>query len=89
METKNTAHVILPVSIVKEIDSIAGKRMRSKFLAEAARERIKRIKLERALEHAAGSWKDTNHPDLAKRGAAQWVADKRKEDEQRFQRTAK
>lgn len=85
MEIRN-AHVIIPLHVLKEIDRIAGKRMRSRFLTEAAKERLKRVRLEHALKNAAGAWADENHPELVKRGAAGWVADRRKEDEQRFRK---
>ncbi|HEX9722472.1 MAG TPA: hypothetical protein VGA53_04355 [Candidatus Paceibacterota bacterium] len=88
MEIKN-AHVIIPLSVLQEIDRIAGKRMRSRFLTEAAKERIKRLKLEQALQSAAGAWNDADHEDIATKGSAQWVADRRREDEQRFKRVAK
>ena len=88
MEVRN-AHVIIPLSVLKEIDHVAGKRMRSRFLTDAAKEHLKRLKLERALDNAAGAWRDQDHPEFAKGGTAPWVADKRKEDEQRFRKIAR
>ena len=52
------ANVVLPDDLVREIDKYAGARKRSKFLEEAARERIKRAKLDKALKEAAGILKD-------------------------------
>jgi len=46
--------------------------------------RLRQIK---ALEAAAGSWKDVDHPEL-KGGAAKWVEKLRRQDEQRFQKVA-
>jgi len=84
MEIRN-AHVIIPLQVLKEIDRIAGKRRRSRFLTEAARERLKRLKLGQALENAAGAWKVADHPNL-KKGSEAWVDDLRKEAEQRFRK---
>ena len=54
------------------IDSLVGKRGRSAFLAEVAREEIQRRRQREALQAAAGSWKDKDHPEL-KGGSAAWV----------------
>lgn len=88
METKNNAHVIIPLSVLKEIDRIAGKRMRSRFLTQAAKEHLKRLKLEHSLETAAGAWKENDHPSLMRKGSASWVTERRKEAEQRFKKIA-
>jgi metal-responsive CopG/Arc/MetJ family transcriptional regulator len=79
------AHVILPVDLVAEIDKLVGKRGRSAFLAEVAREEIQRRRQRSALKKAAGAWKDEDHPEL-KHGAATWVRRMRAESESRFQR---
>ena len=46
---------------------------------------VGRQKSIKALEAAAGSWKDKDHPEL-KHGAAEWVDELRREDEKRFQK---
>jgi hypothetical protein len=43
-----------------------------------------RLRQLKAIEAAAGSWKDKDHPEL-QRGAAKWVDKLRREDEKRFQ----
>ena len=48
------ANVVLPDDLIVEIDKRAGARMRSKFLEEAARERLEREKLSEAFEKARG-----------------------------------
>lgn len=65
-------HVVLPESLVETIDELVGKRRRSAFLAEAAEREIRRRRLDDAIDRAAGSWKDADHPELRK-GAAEWV----------------
>lgn len=77
------AHVILPVELVADIDKLVGKRGRSAFLAELAREEIQRRQQRIALRAAAGAWKDEDHPEL-KDGAAAWVRQMRSESETRF-----
>ena len=77
-------HVILPVEVVADIDKLVGKRGRSAFIAEVAREEILRRKQRSALRKAAGSWRDKDHPEL-KQGSAAWVNRMRAESEERFQ----
>ncbi|MGH9452645.1 MAG: hypothetical protein ACRD2O_01585 [Terriglobia bacterium] len=86
MNTKRT-HIVIPEDLAREIERLVGKRGRSGFLAQAARKELKRLRMLKALERAAGSWKDKDHPEL-KRGAAQWVEGLRKEDERRLRRVA-
>jgi metal-responsive CopG/Arc/MetJ family transcriptional regulator len=78
------AHVILPVDVVADIDKLVGKRGRSAFLTEVAREEIQRRQQREALREAAGAWKDEDHPEL-KDGVEAWVRKMRAESEARFQ----
>ena len=78
------AHVILPVDLVADIDKLVGKRGRSAFLTEVARDEIQRRQQRNALRAAKGAWKDEDHPEL-KDGAAIWVRQMRSESEKRFQ----
>jgi hypothetical protein len=75
------AHIILPEELVEEIDQLVGRRGRSGFIARAATAEIKRVRQLKALQKAAGSWKDENHPELAV-GAASWVSHLRKESDE-------
>lgn len=84
MNAKRT-HVIIPEQLVKEIDTLVGTRQRSSFLTQAAEEKLMRLRQLKALEDAAGSWKDQDHPEL-KQGAAKWVEKLRRQDEKRFQK---
>jgi hypothetical protein len=81
MNTRRT-HIVIPEDLASEIDGLVGKRGRSGFLAQAARKELKRLRMITALEHAAGSWKDKDHPEL-KRGAARWVMALRRKDDGR------
>lgn len=78
------AHVILPVDVVADIDKLVGKRGRSAFIAEVARDEIQRRQQRDALRAAQGAWKDEDHPEL-KDGAVAWVSQMRSESEKRFQ----
>ena len=84
MNTKRT-HIVIPQQLVARIDIIVGRRGRSKFLAQAAEKELMRLSQLKALEAAAGSWKNPHHPEL-KHGAAKWVDKLRREDEKRFEK---
>jgi metal-responsive CopG/Arc/MetJ family transcriptional regulator len=84
MSVTRKAHVILPVDLVADIDKLVGKRGRSAFLTEVARDEIQRRRQRDALRAARGAWKDEDHPEL-KDGAAAWVSKMRSESETRLQ----
>ena len=86
MNTKRT-HVVLAAQLVNDIDALVGSRRRSSFITQAAERELMRLKQLRALEAAAGTWKDKDHPEL-KSGAAKWVEKLRRQDEKRFQQVA-
>jgi len=81
--------LVLPEDLIKEIDKLMGRRKRSKFITKATRKELKRIRLQKALERAAGAWKDEDHPELEKKGTSQWVRNFREESEKRFIKTTK
>jgi dethiobiotin synthetase len=84
MNTKRT-HIVISQQLVTEIDTLVGKRGRSSFLTQAAEKELMRLRQIKALEAAAGSWKDKDHPEL-KQGAAKWVKELRREYDQRFEK---
>jgi metal-responsive CopG/Arc/MetJ family transcriptional regulator len=84
MNTKRT-HIVIAQQLVAEIDAIVGKRGRSAFLTQAAERELMRLRQIRALESAAGSWKDKDHPEL-KQGVAKWVKTLRQEYDQRLEK---
>lgn len=57
----------------------------SKSKGKATEKELKRARLQRALEKAAGAWKDEDHPDLKEKGTYHWVRDLREEADQRFE----
>lgn len=84
MVIKNKAHLVFPEDLLQAIDRLVGKRGRSKFVVEATRKELKRIQLQKALEKAAGAWKDKDHPEIREKGTYQWVRELREEAENRF-----
>jgi hypothetical protein len=81
------AHIVIPEELAAEIDQVAGKRGRSRFLVEAARREISRHRMIRAISQSAGSWKDEDHPEL-RGGAHLHVAKMRRESETRLAQRA-
>jgi hypothetical protein len=57
-------HVFLPEGLLSDIDQLFGKGKRSSFLTEIVEREVRRQKLQRALDEAAGCWKSEDHPDL-------------------------
>ncbi len=55
-------HVILDDEVLDEIDKLAGQRGRSRFLEEAAREKLERLALERAIHEGAGILREEHYP---------------------------
>ncbi len=48
-------NLTLPEELIREVDAIAGPRGRSRYVADAVAQRVKRDRLLRALEASAGS----------------------------------
>jgi len=66
-------HINMPVELARGIDEFVGRRKRSAFMVEAAANELKRQKLLAFLESEEPVWKDEDHPEIAKIGAAAWV----------------
>jgi len=58
-------HVVLPDELVSEIDRAVGKRKRSEFLADAARERLVRARQRGLIERTAGILRAEDYPGWA------------------------
>ena len=86
--TVRRTHIVIPEDLATEIDSLVGKRKRSQFLTRAAWTEVRRLQALSALEHAAGSWNDSDHPEL-RRGAADWVRKLRRQEDRRLGRRTK
>ena len=55
MTNKTKTHLVFPEELLRDIDKLVGKRKRSKFVAEVVRKELKRRRLEKTLEKAAGA----------------------------------
>jgi len=53
-------NLLLPKDLIEEVDRYAGPRGRSRYVAEALNERLRRDRLREAIEKSAGMWRD--HP---------------------------
>ena len=75
---RTRTHVVLPTELLAEIDAIVRPRERSKFLAEAAAEKLRRMRLVHLVDKVAGSLKDHVIPEWeTPESAAAWVHDSR------------
>jgi len=63
-DEKVKTHLILPRALLLEMDKVVSPRKRSEFVSVAAWEKLERLRLDRALEKAAGAWTSENHPEL-------------------------
>jgi hypothetical protein len=71
------ANFLLPQDLIEELRQAVPKRAQSKLVAEALRNELRRLKLEKALQRSFGAWKDSDHPELSK-GATTYVRKLRK-----------
>jgi hypothetical protein len=76
----------MPEELLKEIDRLVGKRKRSQFVTQATRKELNRLKLERALDNAAGAWSDDRHKELVQKGTYGWIRELRGLDLERLER---
>lgn len=80
-------HIVLPRAVVEDVDRLVGHRKRSRFMAEAVQEKLRREKLNAALDATAGSLKDVDIPEWAtpERTSA-WVRELRREADEATER---
>jgi hypothetical protein len=75
-------HVVVPKDLVESIDSTVGRGARSRFLVEAAEEKLARIRRLKAFSKVAGSLASVDIPGWeTSEGAAAWVSASRRADE--------
>ncbi|MGZ8463735.1 MAG: hypothetical protein ACXWWT_12970 [Candidatus Deferrimicrobiaceae bacterium] len=58
-------NLLLPKDLVEEVDRFAGKRGRSRYVAEALRQRLKRDRLREMIDATAGAWSADQYPEFA------------------------
>lgn len=65
--------------MLEAIDSLVGKRRRSRFLEDAAREKLEKAGLASALESSSGILKDWDYPEFTDQTAInEWVRGQRR-----------
>lgn len=77
-------HVVMSDEVLDAIDEKVGERGRSRFLEEAAREKLRRLDLEQALKTSSGIAKGKAYADWSDaRRAKAWVREGRRSDRRR------
>ena len=80
-------HIIVSEELLKEVDRLAGRRKRSRFIEYAIREKLSREALSVALEESAGVLALTDYPEWeTPESASAWVRSGRREDDKRLAR---
>jgi hypothetical protein len=80
-------HIVVPEELIAEVDRVAGKRKRSRFVEEAVREKLARVALDAALAETAGILSPADYPEWENpEQISAWVKAGRQEDESRLQR---
>ena len=73
-------HIVLPREVVEAVDRLVGQRKRSQFMAEAIQEKLRRERLNAALQATAGILKDADIPEWSTPEATSaWVRNLRRE----------
>ena len=80
-------HIVVPEDLIQEVDRVAGKRRRSRFVEEAIREKLSRRNLGAALAATAGALDPSEYPEWdSPEGISAWVKTGREEDDTRLAR---
>lgn len=75
-------HVILDDEVMSAIDKLVGHRGRSRFLEAAAREKLERSELDRALESSAAIVTSEAYPEFKDQTTInRWVRSQRRSEE--------
>lgn len=72
-------NLTLPAELLDEVDAVAGPRGRSRYVAEAVTQRLRRDRLGKAIRDTAGIMVGTEG-GLSRRQVSQWVDRMRSED---------
>ncbi len=78
-------HVILSEELLAGVDTLVGKRKRSRFVEDAVREKLERERLGEALRATAGILSEEDYPYWSSpEKVAEWVRRSRAEDDLRL-----
>ena len=73
-------NLTLPEDLLREVDELAGPRGRSRYVADAVAQRVKRDKLGRAIKLAAGSLVPKGGRPMTRDEVSAWVEQMRSEE---------
>jgi hypothetical protein len=71
------ANFLLPEGLLDELRESVPRRQQSRFVVDALRKELNRLKLEKVLQTTFGAWKTEDHSEL-KKGADRFVRTLRK-----------
>jgi metal-responsive CopG/Arc/MetJ family transcriptional regulator len=84
VETTKLTPIRLPVDLLADLDSFVGKRQKSKFIIDATKKELLRLKQKKALQAAAGVFKAQDYPEFTTAAdVSAWVRRLRDETEHR------
>ncbi len=79
-QIQTRAHIVVPETLVAEIDAVVGKRGRSRFFAEAVEEKLERMRSVLAFRELIGALEGAEVPGWETReSTADWVHDLRRD----------
>ena len=77
--------MVLPEDLIEEMDRIAGKRKRSRFVERAIRDKLPREKLAAVMKESAGSLNPADYPEWSTpEKVSERVRSMRREDDVRL-----
>jgi len=84
LENTKLTPIRFPVDLITDLDKFVGERQRSKFIIEATKKELLRLKQKKALESMAGVFKEKDYPIFATiEDVSAWVRQLREETEDR------
>lgn len=84
MENTKLTPVRFPVDLLAELDKFVSEGGRSKFIIEATRKELKRVRQRKAIQNAAGIFKEKDYPEFGTpEDTAEWVRKLREESDAR------
>ena len=83
--TKFRTHIVISTDLVEEVDRLVGKRKRSQFVGDLITRELMRQRQLAAIDKAAGSWQEEDHPEL-RDGVDAWIRELRTESDRRVDR---
>lgn len=87
MTVPTRAHIILPGDLLAEVDRVAGRRKRSRFVESAILEKLSREALSVALRESTGVIDLESYPEWkTPEKVSAWVRSLRREDDVRLSR---